>query len=244
MTLLLYLNGAPPGASGGELRAWVGASAADTEGDSAVRVDDIQPRAGRLVLFESRTLLHAVRPVGLWRRVALSLWCLKRIPNDRLSPLTDVLGVDAFLHLDAISLARLAACARVYGKKNDGRSLCDAAARQRLSALREEFLWGVKSIDSMSWFCQGQVPSWIYVLYDWETTNTDGSWHDTLKFMAHRKERETRQKAADEIRNHIILSGSRGAEEADEFIVELLQDGPAQMTLSQAREYVANMRQD
>jgi len=29
---------------------------------------------------------------------------------------------------------------------------------------------------------------------------------------------------------------------ADEFIVELLQDGPAQMTLSQAREYVANMR--
>ena len=60
--------------------------------------------------------------------------------------------------------------------------------------------------------------------------------------MAHRKEREKRQKAADEIRNHIILSGSRGAEEADEYILELLQDGPAQMTLSQAKEYVANLR--
>ena len=242
MTLLLYLNGSPPGASGGELRAYVGSEPSDLDGDTAVRVDDIQPRAGRLVLFESRTLLHAVRPVGLWRRVALSLWCLKRIPNDRLSPLTDILDVDALLHLDATSLARLAACARVYGKKQDGRSLCDAAARQRLSTLREEFSWQVKSIDSMSWFCQGQVPSWIYVLYDWETTNTDGSWTDTLKFMAHRKERETRQKAAEEIRNHIVLSGSRAAESADEFIVELLQDGPAQMTLSQAREYVANMR--
>ena len=78
VTLLLYLNGAPPGASGGELRAYVGAEPSDLDGDTAVRVDDIQPRAGRLVLFESRTLLHAVRPVGLWRRVALSLWCLKR----------------------------------------------------------------------------------------------------------------------------------------------------------------------
>ena len=120
--------------------------------------------------------------------------------------------------------------------------LCDAAARQRLSALREEFSWQVKSIDSMSWFCQGQVPSWIYVLYDWETTNTDGSWHDTLKFMAHREEREKRQRAADEIRRHLLTSPLAYSEAADEFIVELLQDGPAQMTPSQAREYVANMR--
>ena len=242
VTLLLYLNGAPPGASGGELRAFVGAEPSDCEGDTAVRVDDIQPRAGRLVLFESRTLLHAVRPVGLWRRVALSLWCLKRIPSDRLSPLADdVLGADTFLHLDAISLARLAACARAFGKKKDGRSLCDEAARQRLSALREEFSWQVKSIDSMSWFCQGQVPSWIYVLYDWETTNTDGSWRDTLKFMAHRKEREKRQRAADEIRRHLLTSPLAYSEAADEFIVELLQDGPAQMTPAQAKEYVANL---
>lgn len=80
VTLLLYLNGAPPGASGGELHAFVGAAPSDKEGDSARRVDTITPRAGRLVIFESRTLLHAVQTVALWRRVALSLWCLKRIP--------------------------------------------------------------------------------------------------------------------------------------------------------------------
>jgi len=252
------LNGAPPGASGGELRAYVGASAADTEGDSAVRVDDIQPRAGRLVLFESRTLLHAVRPVGLWRRVALSLWCLKRIDaTDHLSSLVDVLRADAFQHLDAISLARLAACARAFGKKKDGRSLCDEAARQRISTLRETqdlsaallerraCLRGariistrIKSIDGMDWFGKGHVPSWIYCLYDWEEIHI----HALSKFIARKKARSKRQKAADEIRNHIILSGSRAAESADEFIVELLQDGPAQMTPIQAREYVANMR--
>ena len=44
----------------------------------------------------------------------------------------------------------------------------------------------------------------------------------------------------DEIRHHIHLAGA--AEAADEYILELLQDGPAQMTLTQAREYVANMR--
>ena len=140
VTLLLYLNGAPPGASGGELRVYVGAAEEDVEGDTAARVDDIQPRDGRLVLFESRKLLHAVRPVGLWRRVALSLWCLKRIDaTDHLSSLADdVLGADAFLHFDAISLARLAACARAHLARKDGRSICDEAARQRLRILRND----------------------------------------------------------------------------------------------------------
>jgi hypothetical protein len=250
VTLLLYLNGAPPGASGGELRSYVGAEPSDLDGDTAVRVDDIQPRAGRLVLFESRTLLHAVRPVGLWRRVALSLWCLKRVPADQLSPLADdVLGADAFQHLDAISLARLAACARVYGKKQDGRSLCDEAARQRLSTLRETpelsaalrqrratlrgnlrgdliYSMRIKSIDGMDWFGKGHVPSWIYCLYDWEAIHV----HDVSKFIARRKARAKRQRAADEIRHHIHRQLSKDA--ADEFIVELLQDGPAQMTPS------------
>jgi hypothetical protein len=241
VTLLLYLNGAPPGASGGELRSYVGAEPLDCEGATALRVDDIQPRAGRLVLFESRTLLHAVRPVGLWRRVALSLWCLKRVKPDRLSPLTDVLGVDAFQHLDAISLARLAACARAFGKKKDGRSLCDAAARQRLSALREIFSTGVKSIDSMSWFFQGQVPSLIYVLYDFEHGTGAFPIRDMRKFMARKKARGKRQRAADEIRRHLLTSPLAYSEAADEFLVELLQDGPAQMTPAQAKEYVANL---
>ena len=232
--MLLYLNGAPPGASGGELRAYCGAEPSDTEGDTAVRVDDIQPRAGRLVLFESRTLLHAVRPVGLWRRVALSLWCLKRVPADRLSPLTDILGADAFQHLDAIGLARLACCARAFGKKQDGRSLCDAAARQRLSALREEFSTAVKSIDGMDWMFEGQIPSWIYCLYDWEKLRAKNvSSREATGYWR-------RQRAVAEMRHHIHKAGA--AESADEYIVELLQDGPAQMTLAQAREYVANMR--
>ena len=81
----------------------------------------------------------------------------------------------------------------------------------------------------------------IYVLYDFEHGTGAFPIRDMRKFMARKKARGKRQRAADEIRNHIILSGSRAAEEADEFIVELLQDGPAQMTPSQAREYVANM---
>ena len=42
------------------------------------------------------------------------------------------------------------------------------------------------------------------------------------------------------MRHHIHKAGA--AEAADDFIAELLQDGPAQMTPIQAREYVANMR--
>ena len=234
VTLLLYLNGAPMGASGGELRAYVGAEPSDLDGDTALRVDDIQPRAGRLVLFESRTLLHAVRPVGLWRRVALSLWCLKRIPADRLSPLAgDVLGANAFLHLNAKGLARLAMCARAFGKKKDGRSICDEAARQRLSILRNESSSGVRSIDGIDWLVERQIPSWIYCLYDWENFPRR-EWGDL------KPGRFKRQRAADEIRHHIYMGGA--AEAADEYILELLQDGPAQMTLSQAKEYVANLR--
>ncbi len=171
--------------------------------------------------------------MGLWRRVALSLWCLKRLPADRLSPLADILGVDAFLHLDAISLARLAACARAFGKKENGRSLCDATARQRLSILRNERSTGVRSIDSIDWLVERQIPSWIYCLYDWENFPRR-EWRD------YKPGRFERQMAVDQIRHHIHMAGA--AEAADEYILELLQDGPAQMTLSQAKEYVANLR--
>ena len=213
MTLLLYLNGAPPGASGGELRSYVGAEPSDLDGDTAVRVDDIQPRAGRLVLFESRTLLHAVRPVGLWRRVALSLWCLKRIDaTDRLSSLADVVGADAFLTLNAQSLARLAMCARVFGKKKDGRSICDEAARQRLRILRNERPMGVRSIDGIDWLVERQIPSWIYCLHDWEN------------FTAGRGRPWKRKRAADEIRHHIYIKGSRAQEFVNDFLAELIRD--------------------
>ena len=150
--------------------------------------------------------------MGLWRRVALSLWCLKRIPNDRLSPLTDILGVDAFQHLDAISLARLAACARVYGKKQDGRSLCDAAARQRLRIIRNERPTGVRSIDGIDWLVERQIPSWIYCLHDWEN------------FTAGRGRPWKRKRVADEIRHHIHIKGSRAQELVNDFMAELLRE--------------------
>ena len=161
--------------------------------------------------------------MGLWRRVALSLWCLKRIPADILSPLADILAADAFQHLDAISLARLAACARVFGKKQDGRSLCDAAARQRLSALRAaadllpRSRWtrcetGIKSIDGMDWLVYRQIPSWIYCLHDWEN------------FTAGRGRPWKRKRAADEIRHHIYIKGSRAQELVNDFMAELLRD--------------------
>ena len=66
LTVLVYLNGAPPGASGGDLACALK--------DGELRV---APKPGTLVLFNSRDVLHAVRPVRLWRRVALSLWCLR-----------------------------------------------------------------------------------------------------------------------------------------------------------------------
>ena len=217
MTLLLYLNGAPPGASGGELRAWVGAEPSDLDGETAVRVDDIQPRGGRLVLFESRKLLHAVRPVGLWRRVALSLWCLRRIPADRLSPLAgDVLGASAFLHLNAKGLARLAMCARAFGKKKDGRSICDEAARQRLRILRNERPTGVRSIDGIDWLVERQIPSWIYCLHDWEN------------FTAGRGRPWKRKRVADEIRHQIHIKGSRAQELVNDFMAELLREARAE----------------
>ena len=51
--------------------------------------------------------------------------------------------------------------------------------------------------------------------------------------------RAKRKRAMDEIRHHIHLAGA--AEAADEYILELLQDGPAKMTPKQARAYVANL---
>jgi len=181
--------------------------------------------------------------VGLWRRVALSLWCLKRIPVDILSPLADILAADAFQHLDATSLARLAACARTFGRKENGRSLCDAAARQRLSALRAaadllpRSRWtrcetGIKSIDGMDWLVYRQIPSWIYCLYDWEEMSAAlGRWGPVdmfgergWTFRRKEKEREKRKRAVDEIRHQIYIKGSRAQELVNDFMAELLRD--------------------
>ena len=41
---------------------YVGADAADTVGHTATHVVEVLPVGGRLVLFDSRTVLHEVRP--------------------------------------------------------------------------------------------------------------------------------------------------------------------------------------
>ena len=67
LTAILYLNQQPNHSSGGAFRCFP---------DKGSFVD-IVPRAGRLVVFHSRELLHEVTPVVGWRRLALSVWILK-----------------------------------------------------------------------------------------------------------------------------------------------------------------------
>ena len=64
-------------ADGGCLRCHVGAAAGDDEcaGEGCTHVD-VQPQAGRLVLFRSDALLHEVLPAHALR-FAVSLWILE-----------------------------------------------------------------------------------------------------------------------------------------------------------------------
>ena len=114
--------------------------------------------------------------------------------------------------MNAKGLARLAMCARAFGKKKDGRSICDEAARQRLRILRNERPTGVRSIDGIDWLVERQIPSWIYCLHDWENST------------AGRGRPWKRKRAADEIRHHIYIKGSRAQEFVDDFLAELIRD--------------------
>ena len=98
-------------------------------------------------------------------------------PSDRLSPICDVLGVDALQHFDAKSLGRLSACAIAFGHKNEyrwlperRRSLCEAAAYRRLRAderFRDARSGEMPESDSSVWARDG-FPGWLHVLRDWE----------------------------------------------------------------------------
>jgi hypothetical protein len=68
LTAIVYLNGAPQGCSGGSLRCY------HADGET---YEEVVPKAGRMVIFKSRELLHEVTPVLGWRRLALSAWILK-----------------------------------------------------------------------------------------------------------------------------------------------------------------------
>ena len=60
---------------GGELLLYLGAAADDETGASASRTVSVQPVSGRLVLFDSRSILHEVTPHRCESpRVALTLW--------------------------------------------------------------------------------------------------------------------------------------------------------------------------
>ena len=85
VTALLYLNA--PGAfrdasTGGELTLHLGTDDADKTGHTASSRVPILPVGGRLVLFDSRRLLHEVRPhTAPTDRLALTCWIGGRWPN-------------------------------------------------------------------------------------------------------------------------------------------------------------------
>ena len=80
VTAIIYGNADWDESHGGALRCHVGADDDDESGETAAHVRDVAPRAGRLVLFKSRELLHEVLP-SYGRRVAISLWLLDgRLP--------------------------------------------------------------------------------------------------------------------------------------------------------------------
>jgi len=76
-TAILYLNPDDWSAEmdGGVLRIFCGCDEDDKEGGSATQVEDILPIGGRLVIFDSRTILHAVLPATR-KRFAMTAWLL------------------------------------------------------------------------------------------------------------------------------------------------------------------------
>ena len=71
--------------------------------------------------------------------------------EDRLSPLTEVLGAELLQHLDAESLCRLNLCARFFGEEREnGRSRCEDAARERALDWMQEHVAGLCVLEGVS----------------------------------------------------------------------------------------------
>ena len=60
---------------GGCLRLFLGCESGDASGETATSIRDVEPVPGRLVVFKSRKLPHAVLETSR-RRLALSCWHL------------------------------------------------------------------------------------------------------------------------------------------------------------------------
>jgi hypothetical protein len=76
ITIILYLNEIDWDCGctdDGCLRCYIGTAAEDDTGRSAKEVLNIAPRGGRLVIFDSKTILHEVRPCSK-QRAAITCW--------------------------------------------------------------------------------------------------------------------------------------------------------------------------
>ena len=63
---------------GGALKCFLGCGPRDATGETAKETLEVEPVSGRLVLFKSRDIPHAVLPLKSGRpRLALSCWLLK-----------------------------------------------------------------------------------------------------------------------------------------------------------------------
>ncbi|CAH0372086.1 unnamed protein product [Pelagomonas calceolata] len=82
----------------------------------------------------------------------ISLDGAAKAAEDRLSPLTEVLGVELLQHLDAESLCRLNMCARFFGEEHatTRRSRCEDAARERALDLMQGHVTGLCVLEGVS----------------------------------------------------------------------------------------------
>ena len=89
--------------------------------------------------------------------------------EDRLSPLTEVLGAELLQHLDAESLCRLNMCARLYGEEvENGRSRCEDVARTRALDLMQGHVAGLcalKGASSVRQLEQGTFRAFLTLFY-------------------------------------------------------------------------------
>ena len=77
LTSILYLNEDWCDQDGGQLRMFLGCTNKDDPEATAMNIQDVTPVGGRLVVFKSREIPHAVMPVtGNKTRMAISCWHL------------------------------------------------------------------------------------------------------------------------------------------------------------------------
>ena len=150
------------------------------------QLEDAVHRRAAVILFRWDCGLAWQGPVGRHDDRGFTVY---KMEPDRLSPLVDVglLGVNALAYVDAASLGRLSACARLFGDKDEDlfgrkvedRSLCEDAAYRRLRAdegFRDAKSGEMPTPNSSRWDRDGFVsvwgrygfPGWLLILRDWE----------------------------------------------------------------------------